>query len=103
MNVPGGVKVEEPACDLAIALSVTSSIRNRAIKPKTVVMGEVGLTGEIRPVGFMQQRLREARKLGFKRCIGPSLEQKETTIVKGVEFIGVRTLEGAIREGLKES
>jgi len=103
VNVPGGVKVEEPACDLAIALSVTSSIRNRAIKPKTVIMGEVGLTGEIRPVGLMQQRLREAKKLGFKRCIGPSLEQKETTIVKGVEFIGVRTLEGAIQEGLKEN
>jgi len=102
VNVAGGVKVEEPACDLAIALSLTSSIRNRALKPKTVVVGEVGLTGEVRPVGFMEQRLREAKKLGFKKCIGPFLEQNEATKVKEIEFTPVRTVEEAIHEGLKE-
>jgi len=102
VNAAGGVKVEEPACDLAIALSLVSSIRNRPLRSRTVAVGEIGLTGEIRPVGFMEQRLKEAKKLGFKRCIGPSLGEDEGKKVEGIEFIGVRKIEEAIREGLKE-
>lgn len=102
VNVAGGVKIEEPACDLAISLALVSSIRNQSIKPATVVLGEVGLTGEIRPVGFIGQRLREAKKLGFKRCIGPLLEQKEAREVEGIEFIGVKSIDRAIQKGLKE-
>ena len=102
VNVPGGVKIDEPACDLAIALSLTSSTKNRPMKPKTVAVGEIGLTGEIRPAGFMEQRLREAKKLGFAKCIGPFLECKETRQFKGAEFVGVRTVEEAIQKGLRE-
>lgn len=102
VNVAGGVKVEEPACDLAIALSLASSIKNRPLRPKTVAVGEIGLTGEVRPVGFMEQRLKEAKKLGFERCIGPSLRQKETQKLSGIEFIGVRNIKKAIHKALKE-
>lgn len=102
VNAAGGVKVEEPACDLAIVLSLASSAKNRPLKPKTVVVGEVGLTGEIRPVGFMEQRLKEAKKLGFKRCVGPFLKQEQTTKARKIEFIGVQTIEEALQKGLKE-
>ncbi|MBE0478567.1 DNA repair protein RadA [Candidatus Aerophobetes bacterium] len=102
VNVAGGVKVDEPACDLAITLSLASSIKNRPLKSETVVVGEVGLTGEVRPVGFMEHRLQEAKKLGFKRCIGPFLEKKEADKEKKIEFIAVRSIEEAIHKGLEE-
>jgi len=102
VNVAGGVKIEEPACDLAICLALASSVRNQSVKPSTVVLGEVGLTGEIRPVGLIGQRLREAKKLGFKRCIGPLMEQKEAGEVKGIQFVGVKTIDRAIQKSLRE-
>jgi len=102
VNVAGGVKIEEPACDMAIALSLASSAKNRPVRQKTVAVGEVGLTGEIRPAGFMEKRLKEVKKLGFERCIGSLIEEKEARKVKGIEFIGVKSIEEAIQEGLKE-
>jgi len=102
VNVAGGLKVEEPACDMAIAFSIASSAKNKPVKSKTVAVGEIGLTGEIRPVGFIEQRLREAKKLGFKRCIGPFLGQSEAKKVDGIEFVGVKNIEKAIQEGLRE-
>ncbi|MBC7188681.1 DNA repair protein RadA, partial [Candidatus Aerophobetes bacterium] len=102
VNVAGGARVEEPACDLAIACAIASSTRNIPLRLQTVFLGEIGLTGEIRPVGFVEQRLREARKLGFKRCIGPFLEKGEAKKIREIEFVGVRTLTEALREGFKK-
>lgn len=102
VNVAGGIKVDEPACDLAILLSLASSIKNRPLKPKTVVVGEVGLTGEIRPVGFMGHRLSEAKKLGFRRCIGPLLEKTEAFNEGGIEFVAAKTIEEAIQAALED-
>jgi DNA repair protein RadA/Sms len=72
VNVVGGVRVNEPAADLAVLLAVLSSFRDRHLPSDLVVFGEVGLAGEIRPVPNGQQRLREAAKLGFKRALIPA-------------------------------
>jgi len=71
VNVVGGVRVMEPAADLAVALAIASSLRNRPLAPGTAVFGELGLTGEIRPVQRGQERIREAMKLGFTRLLVP--------------------------------
>ncbi|TYO94645.1 DNA repair protein RadA [Desulfallas thermosapovorans] len=71
VNVVGGVRIDEPAADLGIALALASSFRERAIDRRTVVMGELGLTGEIRPVTALDKRIREAAQLGFGCCIVP--------------------------------
>ncbi|SFG94474.1 DNA repair protein RadA/Sms [Desulfotomaculum arcticum] len=71
VNVVGGVKIDEPAADLGVAAALTSSFRERVIDHHTCVMGELGLTGELRPVAALDKRIREAARLGFKRCIVP--------------------------------
>ena len=77
INVAGGMKVDEPACDLAIALSVVSSLKNLPFSRRTVAIGEVGLGGEIRPVAFMDKRIGEAAKLGFSRCFTSKIRLNE--------------------------
>jgi len=72
VNVVGGVDLSEPAGDLAVAAALVSSLRSRALPQQTVILGEVGLGGEVRPVGRMEDRLREAAKLGFKRAVIPA-------------------------------
>ena len=72
VNVVGGVDLSEPAGDLAVAAALVSSLRSRALPQKTVILGEVGLGGEVRPVGRMEDRLREAAKLGFERAVIPA-------------------------------
>ncbi|MEW5919966.1 MAG: S16 family serine protease [Bacillota bacterium] len=71
INVVGGVKIMEPAVDLAVALGLVSSYRDRPLKGETMLVGEVGLTGEVRPVGRLQERLREGIKMGFTSCLLP--------------------------------
>lgn len=71
LNAAGGFRVDEPACDLGVACAVASSFRNIPINPNTIVIGEVGLTGEIRGVSFIEKRVVEAQKLGFEKCIIP--------------------------------
>src|SRR5699024_8547601 len=71
IKVAGGVKLDEPAIDLAVAVSIASSFRNQATRPEDIVIGEVGLTGEIRRLARIEQRVQEAAKLGFKRVICP--------------------------------
>ena len=71
VNVAGGLQIKEPAVDLGVALAIVSSFKNIAFDPKTVVFGEVGLLGEIRKVGQVRQRIKEARRLGFKKIISP--------------------------------
>lgn len=95
VNAVGGVKITEPASDLAVVLSVVSSMTDRALRGRTVVFGEVGLAGEIRPAPRGQERLREAVKLGFVRAIIPKANAPRTPI-DGLELIAVDRLSSAI-------
>jgi len=95
VNAVGGVKIDEPAADLAILLAIVSSLRNRPLPARTVVFGEVGLAGEVRPVQRGQERLREAAKLGFKRAVIPRANAPKTPI-EGIEAIGVERVEEAV-------
>lgn len=100
LNVAGGIRLDEPAIDLAITLSIASSFRNKETNPTDVVIGEVGLTGEIRRVSRIEQRVNEAAKLGFKRAIIPSRNIGGWTPPSGIEIVGVSTLEEALEIGI---
>lgn len=100
LNVAGGVKLDEPAVDLAIAVSIASSFRDIPTKPFDVMFGEVGLTGEVRGVSRVEQRVKEAEKLGFKRIILPEKSLKGWRHPKGIEIIGVSTVADALAVAL---
>lgn len=100
LNVAGGVKLDEPAVDLAIAVSIASSFRDIPTKPYDVMFGEVGLTGEVRAVSRAEQRVREAEKLGFKRIIMPEKSLKGWKHPKGIEIIGINTVADALAVAL---
>jgi DNA repair protein RadA/Sms len=89
VNVVGGLRIDEPALDLGIVAAVTSSLRNRPIAPTTIVFGEVGLGGEVRAVGQAETRLREAAKLGFRRCLLPERNLVKMPPIDSLELIGV--------------
>jgi DNA repair protein RadA/Sms len=93
--VTGGLKVIEPGIDLAILLAIASSFCNRPIDPDTVVLGEVGLAGEVRSIARVEPRLKEALNMGFKRCILPKRSLKGLSM-KGMELVGVERVEEAI-------
>ncbi|MDR0250876.1 MAG: DNA repair protein RadA [Burkholderiales bacterium] len=95
INVVGGVRIDEPAADLAILMAIHSSYKNKALDGKLTVFGEVGLAGEIRPVQRGQERIREAVKLGFKKILIPGLN-KPKQLVKGIEIIGISRIEEAL-------
>jgi DNA repair protein RadA/Sms len=95
VNVVGGVKVSETSADLALLLAIVSSFKDKPIDRDTVVFGEVGLAGEIRPVQGGQERLQEAAKHGFKRAIVPKANVPKTR-VEGLEVIGVNKIEQAL-------
>ena len=96
VNLAGGVRMQEPALDLAICLAVISSFRNRAVEPDVAAFGEVGLSGEVRAVSMAQQRVSEAFKLGFTTCILPSASAKRVKIPEGMKVIGVRSVADAM-------
>lgn len=100
IKVAGGVKLDEPAIDLALAISIASSFRDQPTRPDDIFIGEVGLTGEIRRVSRIEQRVQEAAKLGFKRVICPKKNLDGWTIPKNIEVIGVQTVQEALDEGL---
>ncbi len=102
LNVAGGMKVDEPACDLAIVLAIASSVKEKPFLKGAVAVGERGLAGEIRPVQFMEKRLREARKLGFSRCLIPYFGLKETKVPSGMKLIKVKTIKEALERGTME-
>jgi DNA repair protein RadA/Sms len=92
VNVAGGMQLSEPACDLAVCAALVSSLQNRPLDPHTLVLGEVGLAGEVRAVGQVEPRLAEAAKMGFQRVVLPAgsarrLEEKKLKVV-GVETLG---------------
>ena len=100
VNVVGGVRLYETAADLALALSLTSSLKGKALSADTVAVGEVGLTGEIRPVSRIRQRLHEAKKLGFRRFILPEASFSELKS-SGSEFSGIQLIgAGNIKEAI---
>lgn len=92
INIAGGIRINEPALDLAIAMAVLSSRKDISIASDTCVFGEIGLSGEIRMVSMAQQRVSEAAKLGFKRCIVPKTVLSNLEIPSGMEVIGVSTV-----------
>ena len=96
VNAVGGVKIDEPAADLAILLAIVSSLRNKPLPAKLVVFGEVGLAGEVRPVQSGQERLREAAKLGFTQALVPRANLPKTSI-DGIDAIGLDRVEEAIQ------
>jgi len=96
VNAVGGVKIDEPAADLAILLAIVSSLRDKPLPAKLVVFGEVGLAGEVRPVQRGQERLREAAKLGFTQALVPRANLPKTPI-DGIDAIGLDRVEEAIQ------
>lgn len=100
LKAAGGVKLDEPAIDLAIAISIASSYRDKGTQATDAFVGEVGLTGEIRRVNRIEQRVAEAQKLGFKRVFVPKNNLKGWQAPTGIEVIGVTTLRQALRLAL---
>jgi DNA repair protein RadA/Sms len=98
LNVAGGVRLSEPATDLGIAAAIASSFLDRPIDPKTVVFGEVGLTGEIRGINQMEIRIREAARMGFTRCIMPRTQLRGGAKVAGIELVRVDHLRGLMEQ-----
>lgn len=101
VNVVGGLQIGEPAADLAVAVAAASSVKDQPIHADMVLVGEIGLSGELRAVSQLEVRLKEARKLGFRRCVVPRLRQRQTIdLPDGLELIGVGTLHEAIKVAL---
>ncbi len=97
INVVGGMKINEPAADLPIAAAIASSYNDVALRPDTILIGEIGLSGELRWVNQMPLRLREAAKLGFKQAVIPKPVQAHENWPKGIEIFEARSLEEALR------
>jgi DNA repair protein RadA/Sms len=96
MNVAGGVKVTEPAVDVAVIAAIASSFLDRPIKEDTLTMGEVGLTGEVRAIGNLEIRIKEAKKMGFVRCLAPKSNLDRLSAVKGIQLLPIKTLSDAM-------
>jgi len=99
VNIVGGLKIDEPAIDLGVIAAVASSFREKAIPANTVVMGEVGLAGEVRAISQAEARLKDAAKLGFTRCVLPALnveKMEKSAAIKKMELMGVRSVDEAM-------
>lgn len=101
VNVVGGLRIQEPAADLGIALALVTSSHNVSIQPKTVITGEIGLTGEVRPVGHHDARIAEAQKLGFEHIVLPKTgKPPEQLVLHGIQPIEIRSLMEALSHTL---
>lgn len=96
VNITGGIRIAEPAIDLGIVMALVSSFKNRAIDEKTIAFGEVGLSGEVRAVSMAEQRVQEARKLGFTTCILPKVSADGLKNITGIRVVGVSTVQDAV-------
>ena len=96
VNIAGGIRMNEPAIDLGIVLAIISSKLDLTIDEKTICFGEVGLSGEVRGVTMAEQRVAEAAKLGFRRCILPSVCMDAAKGIKGIELVGVSNVREAL-------
>ena len=102
VNVVSGMKINEPAVDLGVIIAVASSFKNLSVSKDVVVIGEVGLTGEVRTVNLIDKRLKEAEKLGFKTCIIPESNKKLLKEKFKLDIIGVKNIIDAMKSlGLK--
>ncbi len=100
VNVAGGLRIVEPAADLAVALAVASNFREEPVSPEVVAFGEIGLGGEVRSVGHADRRLREAARMGFKRAIVPSSSLPRMPKDLGIDMVGVCTVLDALKAAL---
>lgn len=100
INVVGGLQIGEPASDLAVAAAIASSMRNRPVAADVAIFGEVGLSGELRAVGHVETRLKEAAKLGFKRCLFPASSQIKQSRLPALELLQARSLGEALEIAL---
>jgi DNA repair protein RadA/Sms len=98
VNIAGGIKVLEPALDLGIVCALASSFKNKAVNDHTIIMGEVGLTGEVRGITQCEKRVIEAMKMGFSQCIVPYANVKHLSKIKGIKVIGVKSVEEALEK-----
>lgn len=96
VNIAGGIKMNEPAVDLGLVLAIYSSFKDKVISEDTICFGEVGLSGEVRSVNMAEQRVNEASKLGFKKCILPRSSLKGIKSPEGIELIGVDSIRDAV-------
>jgi len=97
VNLVGGLKIQDPAADLAIIASLASSNANDPIAGGTVLVGEVGLAGEVRSVSKIEQRLQESAALGFNKAIVPARNLKDKYSIKGLKVIGIKTVQEAFK------
>lgn len=97
VNIAGGVRLSEPAVDLGLVLAIISSFKDIPVSDKTIVFGEVGLSGEVRAVSMALKRVQEAKKLGFDKVILPSSCLTQTKNVSGIELVGVSAVKDALR------
>ncbi len=100
LNVAGGLRINEPSVDLGIVMSTASSFKNRPIPKDMVLMGEVGLTGEVRRINLIEKRLKEAERLGFKTCVIPESNKKDLKDKYKLDIIGIRDVNEAIKRVL---
>lgn len=96
VNIAGGIRMNEPAVDLGVVMAIASSYRNKPIPDDMIVFGEVGLSGEVRGVTMPEQRVTEAKKLGFKSCIVPKVSEDALKGIEGIRIIGVGSVNQAI-------
>ena len=102
VNVVGGLRLNEPATDLAVAIELITSLKDTAVDAHTVAFGEIGLAGEIRAVNNAEARISEAARLGFTRVILPSANAKKIKPIDGVEIIGVTTVREAYEAAVND-
>ncbi len=103
VNVVGGLQVEEPGADLAVAIAIASSVKDVAVQADTAFMGEIGLSGELRAVGQLNARLREAAKLGFRRVFIPRMIRHTEALPDTIEIVQVRSVREAVAMVLKSA
>ena len=97
VNIAGGIRISEPAIDLGIALAIISSFKNKVIDEKTIAMGEIGLSGEVRAVSMIPVRVQEAKKLGFTTCIIPAVCADSVKNIRDITILGVKSVADAMQ------
>ncbi|MCK7479761.1 MAG: hypothetical protein M0C28_22545 [Candidatus Moduliflexus flocculans] len=98
MNIAGGFKVTEPAVDLALVMAMASSALDKPVPKGTVFIGEIGLSGELRPVNHMESRIREAMKMGFTQAVIPDANRDTLSEQGAMKIIACRACEGSVKD-----
>jgi DNA repair protein RadA/Sms len=96
LNIAGGIRIDEPSIDLAAAISIYSSFRDTPIEPEMIILGEIGLGGEVRGINFAEKRIAEAVKLGFKKALVPAGNLKSLRKLKDIELIPAESIQSSI-------